>query len=302
MKKTLLILSSILTFGWAQAQILVTENFDVFPAAWTKLNVSAPVGANAWAAGAAANIANIAAGAGAYNGTAATSYAYVNFNSTTGTGVISNWLITTPISLMNGDVISFYAVKGLSGGADVYPDNLQLRISTTGAASVMPVGATGLGDFTTLAVDINPTLSATGFASTWTQYTYTVTGLPTATSCRVAFRYTVPTSAGPTGLNSDQIGVDQYTVTRPTASTEDFFSSNFSMYPNPATSVLNISTKNGIALENVQILDINGRVVNQTNTTASETTQINVSNLNSGVYFVKIQSELGVGTSKFIKN
>ena len=76
----------------------------------------------------------------------------------------------------------------------------------------------------------------------------------------------------------------------------------FSMYPNPATSVLNISTKNGIALENVQILDINGRVVNQTNTTASENVQINISNLNSGVYFVKIQSELGVGTSKFIKN
>ncbi len=302
MKKLLLSISFLSVFGSVQAQNLVTENFDVFPAAWTKLNVSAPVGANAWANGAAANIANIAAGAGAYNGTAATSYAYVNFNSTTGTGVISNWLITTPISLMNGDVISFYAVKGLSGGTTVYPDNLQLRISTTGAASVAPVGATGLGDYTTLAVDINPTLNTTAFPTAWTQYTYTITGLPVATSCRVAFRYTVPTSGGPTGLNSDQIGVDQFSIDRPVASTEDFFTSNFSIHPNPAKEVLNVTSKNGVAIEAIQVLDINGRVVNQINISNSENVQINVSNLNSGVYFVKVQSELGVGTSKIIKN
>jgi len=302
MKKTLLTLFLFVAFGFSQAQNLVTENFDVFPAAWTKLNVSAPVGANAWAAGAAANIANINAGGGAYNGTAATSYAYVNFNSTTGTGVISNWLITTPISLINGDVISFYAVKGLSGGTTVYPDALQMRISTNGAASAAPVGATGLGDYTTLAVDINPGLTTTDFPTTWTQYTYTVTGLPVATSCRVAFRYTVPTSGGPTGNNSDQIGIDAYSVDRPVASTADFFTSNFSIHPNPVKDILNVTSVNGANIETIQILDINGRIVNQPNTTATETTQINVSDLNAGVYFVKVQSELGIGTTKFIKN
>jgi len=301
MKKTLLTLSLILTFGFTQAQNLVTENFDVFPAAWTKLNVSAPVGANLWGAGTAAQLTYFNGGAGAYNGTAATSYAYVNFNSTTGTGVISNWLITPPINLINGDVVSFYAIKGLSGGTTVYPDALQMRISTNGAASAAPVGATGLGDYTNLAVDINPGLTTTDFPTVWTQYTYTVTGLPVETSCRVAFRYTVPTSAGPLGNNSDQIGIDQYSIDRPAASTEDFFTSNFSIYPNPATDVLNIASKNGVAIESVQILDINGRIVNQ-NSSSSDAVQVNVSNLNAGVYFVKVQSELGVGTSKFIKN
>jgi len=300
MKKTLLTLSLILTFGFTQAQNLITENFDVFPATWTKVNASVPAGANQWAAATAANIANIDGGGGAYNGTPATSYAYVNFNSTTGNNTISNWLITTPISLIDGDVISFYAIKGLSGGTTVYPDNLQLRISTNGAASVNPTGPTGLGDFTTLALDINPTLSTTGFATTWTQYSYTVTGMPVATSCKIAFRYFV-TSGGPSGANSDQIGVDQFSVDR-TLSTSDFFNSNFAMHPNPVKDVLNITSKNGVTIETVQVMDINGRVVNQINASSSENVQVNVTNLNSGVYFVKVQSELGVGTSKIIKN
>ena len=175
-----------------------------------------------------------------------------------------------------------------------------MRISTNGAASVNPSGPTGLGDFTTLALDINPTLTTTGFAADWTQYSYTVTGLAGATSCKIAFRYFV-TSGGPQGANSDQIGVDQFSVDR-LLSTPDFFANNFAIHPNPVKEVLTITAKNQTAIESVQLIDSSGRIVNQTNVSSSETTQINVSELNSGVYFVKIQSELGVGTSKFIKN
>ncbi len=300
-KTTILTLSLILTFGCTQAQNLITENFDVFPASWTKLNLSSPAGLSIWGAATATVMTNIAGGTGAYNGTAATSYAYVNFYSTTGNNTISNWLITPVITLMDGDVISFYSVKGLSGGTDVYADNLQLRISANGAATVNPVGNLGLGDFTTLALEINPTLSPTGYATTWTQYSYTVTGLPVATDCKVAFRYFV-TSGGPTGANSDQIGVDQYSIDRPVAGTEDFFTSNFSIHPNPAKEVLNVTSKNGAIIENVAIIDMHGRTVNQVNDSFSETIQINVADIANGVYFVKVQSELGVGISKFIKN
>jgi len=300
MKKILLAIVFSSVTGSLAAQNIVTENFDVFPAAWTKLNLSSPAGGNMWGAGYAAAQANIAGGAGAYNGTAATSYAYVNFNSTTGNNTISNWLITTPITLMNGDVISFYSVKGLSGGTDVYPDNLQLRISTNGAATVNPVGNTGVGDFTNLALEINPTLSPTGYATTWTQYSYTVSGLSGATSCKIAFRYFV-TSGGPAGANSDQIGVDQFSVDR-TLGTEDFFAGNFSIHPNPVTDVLNITSKTGVAIEKVGVVDMHGRTVNQINPASSETAQINVTDLANGVYFVKVQSEIGTGFSKFIKN
>ena len=300
MKKLLLSIALLASFGFVQSQNLVTENFDVFPVSWTKLNLSSPVGANMWGAGSAATMPNIAGGAGAYNGTAATSYAYVNFSSTTGNNTISNWLIAPVISLINGDIITFYSVKGLSGGTDVYADNLQMRISTNGVATVNPVGNLGIGDFTTLALEINPTLSPTGYATTWTQYSYTVTGLPIATNCKVAFRYFV-TNGGPAGANSDQIGLDQYSVDR-VLSTEDFFSSNFSIHPNPVNDLLNITFKNGATVETIEVIDMHGRTVNRANAASSETIQINVANLADGVYFVRAQSELGVGTSKFIKN
>ncbi len=300
MKKRLLSISFLLVFSFIQAQNLVTENFDVFPAAWTKVNASTPTGVNLWGAATTAQLTLFGGGTGAYNGTAATSYAFANFNSTTGNNTISNWLITPVVNLIDGDVISFYSSKGLSGGTDVFADNLQLRISTNGATSVNPVGPTGVGDFTTLAIDINPTQSLTAYPNAWTLYSYTVTGLPIATDCKVAFRYFV-TNGGPLGTNSDQVAIDQYSIDR-TLSTEDFFTSNFAIYPNPVKDILNIDSKNGATIESIQVVDVNGRIVNQTLLSGAESIQINVSNLNAGVYFVKVQSESGVGTAKIIKN
>jgi hypothetical protein len=300
MKKIVLTLSLVAMASFTQAQNLVTENFDVFPPAWTKVNASVPAGVNQWNQATASQTTFYGGGTGAYNGAASTSYAFANFNSTTGNNTISNWLITPVISLMDGDVISFYSSKGLSGGTSVYADNLQLRISPNGATTVNPVGPTDVGDFTILALDINPTLSTTLYPNGWTLYSYTVTGLPVATSCKVAFRYFV-TNGGPAGANSDQVAIDQYAIDRPVASASDFFTINFAMHPNPVKDVLNITAKNGASIESVQVVDINGRTVNQT-IVGNATVQINVSNLNSGVYFVKVQSELGVGTSKIIKN
>ena len=52
MKKTLLTLSLIFSFGFIQAQTLLSENFDVSPpASWTILNLSSPVGTTTWAQG-----------------------------------------------------------------------------------------------------------------------------------------------------------------------------------------------------------------------------------------------------------
>jgi hypothetical protein len=49
-------------------------------------------------------------------------------------------------------------------------------------------------------------------------------------------------------------------------------------------------------------MDINGRIVSETNNAnSSDAIQVNIGELNVGVYFVKVQSELGVGTSKIIK-
>nr|MCU0351820.1 T9SS type A sorting domain-containing protein [Flavobacterium sp.] len=221
------------------------------------------------------------------------------FNSTTGgSGTISNWLITPVLNLQNGDVITFYTRKGGDGTGTIYADRLELRLNSTDTSTGgNPSGATGVGAFTTLAVSVNPNLTTSGYPFTWTQYSYTVTGLTGVVPCRVGFRYFV-TSAGPSGANSDIIGIDTFSVDRPLSS-ETFFKNNFSIYPNPVNNVLNVTMKNEININSVSITDLNGRVILLSN---SSNTSIDVSNLSSGVYFVSIETNEGKGTSKFVKN
>ena len=69
----------------------------------------------------------------------------------------------------------------------------------------------------------------------------------------------------------------------------------FNMYPNPATSILNIK---GEYLISTTIYDINGRAVLQTD--LQNTEAIDISNLESGVYTVNIHSEKGEYVQKLI--
>ena len=92
--------------------------------------------------------------------------------------------------------------------------------------------------------------------------------------------------------------VDDFKVTATTLSNSDFSKDTFSIYPNPATSVLNITNFNNVEINNISVTDINGRVVKNQ---VSSLSQINVSDLNAGVYFVTIEAVEGKTTKKFIK-
>jgi hypothetical protein len=74
--------------------------------------------------------------------------------------------------------------------------------------------------------------------------------------------------------------------------------SNINIYPNPTENFLNISNPNNVEIKSISVVDINGRIVkNQSNSLS----QINVSDLNAGVYFVTIEAAEGKTTKKFIK-
>ena len=135
---------------------------------------------------------------------AANSYIAANFNNTTGNNTISNWLLTRPLTLQNGNIVSFWT---RTVDAPQFPDRLQVRMSTNGASSNVGTTATDVGDFTTLLLDINPTYTTTGYPNVWTQFTAIVTGAPAQVTGRLAFRYFVE-NGGPTGTNSDYIGID----------------------------------------------------------------------------------------------
>ncbi len=164
---------------------------------WFFQNNSSPLGLVDWFQG---NTTVFSAQAGAAN-----SYIAANFNNTSGANTISNWMLTPQLAMSNGDTLSFWTRVPTDS---IYPDRLQVRLSMAGASTNVGSGVNAVGDFTTLLLDINPTLVVGGYPETWTQYTVTLSGLPSGvTNGRIAWRYFV-TDGGPGGDNSNYIGID----------------------------------------------------------------------------------------------
>ncbi|MBL0147010.1 MAG: T9SS type A sorting domain-containing protein [Chitinophagaceae bacterium] len=226
-----------------------SQNFDgtIPPAGWPVQNLSSPLGTTGWFQNPTPFPPHGGAG-----------YAAANFNNTGNVGTISNWMFTPTATLKNGDIFTFWTRT--TNGA--FPDRLQVRMSTNGASVNVGASATSFGDFTTVLHDINPTYTATGYPTAWTQFTSTLSGLPAGgISGRLAFRYFVE-NAGLLGTNSDFIGIDDvsYTtsgITTPTTCTG-------------STANLKVDITGGIGPYTV--------VIN----TVPATTPITVNNYNSG--------------------
>ena len=77
------------------------------------------------------------------------------------------------------------------------------------------------------------------------------------------------------------------------ASLNDFESDEFVLYPNPAKDIIYV--KNILGNTSIEIYDINGRLIRETNTTSNS---ISISDLSRGFYFVNVNGQV----KKFIKN
>ena len=75
----------------------------------------------------------------------------------------------------------------------------------------------------------------------------------------------------------------------------------FKLYPNPTTNILNIETKESIEKESIKVYNITGQLVINI-IKAENISSIDVTNLNTGNYFIVIQTDKGIYKSKFIKN
>lgn len=84
------------------------------------------------------------------------------------------------------------------------------------------------------------------------------------------------------------------------ASVDSALAGSFSVYPNPVKDMLNISNSIGAEINSVTVSDINGRTVKQVAANGVES-QINIADLNAGVYFVNINSNQGSLTKKIVK-
>jgi len=77
---------------------------------------------------------------------------------------------------------------------------------------------------------------------------------------------------------------------------DSFILDNFSIYPNPTSTLLNINLQKELVLEKVIIYSVSGQIIN---TETSKT--FNISNLSKGTYFIEVVTDKGKATKTFIK-
>ena len=184
-----------------------------------------------------------------------------------------DWLISPRIRLgSSGNVLKFWA-KQIS---NTYPERFKVGISTTGTDPL---------DFTF----INPGTGVTP-TNAWAEYTYNIGPAYQNQNVYLAIQC----------ISEDAFAllIDDFKVTTTGLSTSDFFSSNFSVHPNPVSDIINISNLNNLEITSAIVTDVNGRVVKQVN---SSVESINLSDLNSGVYFMRITTSEGEGVTKLLK-
>lgn len=79
-------------------------------------------------------------------------------------------------------------------------------------------------------------------------------------------------------------------------------SKKFNVYPNPANNFVTVSNEDNVAINKISITDINGRTVKSVDANGLSEAQINISELNAGVYFLNIDTNEGSATKKIVKN
>lgn len=214
MKKFTLFILCLSTATFLNSQVLLQEGFTATfsPAAngWNVQNLSAAANPTInWFQG---NINNFASYDGGINDFFATDFLVSNSFSSAVT--LSNWLITPTLTIVDGSVIKF--ATRTYNNPTTHPDRLEVYLSTAGAGTNVGSSPTSLGTFSTLLVSVNPSLTSTGYPGAWAIYSATISGVPSALTGRIGFRYYV-TNGGPSSPanNSDYIGLDAVKYTGP---------------------------------------------------------------------------------------
>ncbi|MFP9113314.1 T9SS type A sorting domain-containing protein [Flavobacterium sp. RHBU_3] len=194
------------------------------------------------------------------------------------------YFVSRPINLPATSVtLSFdIASLALTSGASPAESNLIVLYGTELDPTTMEVAA-----------------EITGFTGTdYESFTYDFT--PSAAGVYYfLFEYTTDaaqTSATQTALFLDNVWIDV------TAGVKGNEVSKLTVYPNPATNVVNISNTGAALINGVNVTDINGRTVKALSFDGVANAQVNVSDLATGVYMMTINSDKGSVTKKVVKN
>ena len=196
-----------------------------------------------------------------------------------------------------------YIVKGVRGVVESEGSSNQVCATTFGTKPTPPVAPTNLIAAEIDSTSIKLVWSAVGNAVSYNVYqdtvviatvelpTYTVDSLMPETE----YCFTV-TAVNPVGESEKSVEV---CATTASADAIEELTSSFNIYPNPVSDKLYIETLTQTQTLTVEIYDMFGRQQSMVN--GQQSTIIDVTNLNSGVYFVKVVTSEGETVKRFIK-
>lgn len=144
-------------------------------------------------------------------------------------------------------------------------------------------------------VDLTNGLSS----GTWELYIADNEVIPAGTAF-TDFSGTVPTSLG--GINffsissNNEFYLDDFNYMEgEILSVKDVEAISFQLYPNPSSSVVNVLSSEEIT--EINMYNVQGALVRK----SKETQSLNISDLQTGIYFVNVTTPFGISTKKLIK-
>ena len=198
-----------------------------------------------------------------------------------------SWLYSRGLNLDGGTTVSIkYYVREAKIAGNGGTNNLEVKIGldrTPAAQSTVVTPKANIGA---------PTAEEDVYVLKSFDYLVPATGV-----YYLGFNYKSPSQ---TATNNGALLLDAVSVSIP-LSREDFLSSNFEVYPSPASDIITVSNKNNVSVNSISIVDLNGRVLNQLRYTNQSKVQINISNLSAGIYMMNINTVNGIATKKIIK-
>lgn len=203
--------------------------------------------------------------------TAATDYA-VRVRALCDGGLTSEWSAAVSFTTLNG------------GGEDPTCDVPTAVTTSNITATSVTVSWTG----TASQYEVEVTDGTTPVSQTVTANQYTFTGLTASTNYTVRVR-----AICDGGVTSDWSAAQSFTTPNggePQGIDDVNASYSVTIYPNPAKNTVTISVDGLSGKAQVSVIDMSGRTV-MTSTMESDATQLNVSKLAQGTYFVRINGE-----------
>lgn len=140
-----------------------------------------------------------------------------------------------------------------------------------------------------------------GLTGSWVTSVVNLANMNVLSGDNIQFRFEVGTDGcnGTVGWYLDEVYVYNCSVDLLSVNDFNLNANDIFVYPNPSNGIFNIKNESKQTISLIEVLDINGRIINVNS--KINTTSIDLSNVNSGIYFLKIHTEDTMITKKVIK-